>query len=71
MCRPLTPAQWSETTGAGDAFNGALAAALAEGASVLDAARFGTAAGALSVTRPGTAQAMPRRSEIETLLAPD
>ena len=57
-----------ETTGAGDAFNGAFAAALAEGASVLEAARFGCAAGALSVTRPGTALAMPRRSDIETLL---
>ena len=46
---------------------GAFVAALAEGASVLAAARFGCAAGALSVTRPGTALAMPRRSDIETL----
>ena len=58
-----------ETTGAGDAFNGALAAALAEGASVLDASRFGCAAGALSVTRPGTAHSMPARPDIEALLA--
>ena len=57
-----------ETTGAGDAFNGAFAAALAEGASALEAVRFGCAAGALSVTRAGTAPSMPRRPEIETLL---
>ena len=57
-----------ETTGAGDAFNGAFAAALAEGAAALEAVRFGCAAGALSVTRAGTAPSMPRRPEIETLL---
>ena len=57
-----------ETTGAGDAFNGAFAAALAEGATALEAVRFGCAAGALSVTRAGTAPSMPRRPEIETLL---
>lgn len=59
----------SETTGAGDAFNGGLAAALAEGADPVDAVRFGCATAAISVTRPGTAPAMPSRSEIETLLA--
>ncbi len=60
-----------ETTGAGDAFNGAFAAALAEGASAVDAVRFGCAAGALSVTRTGAAASMPRRSEIDTVLARD
>ena len=58
-----------ETTGAGDAFNGAFAAALAEGAAALDAVRFGCAAGALSVTRAGAAPSMPWRAEIEALLA--
>ncbi len=58
-----------ETTGAGDAFNGAFAAALAEGASAVDAVRFGCAAGAVSVTRTGAASSMPRRSEIDTVLA--
>ncbi|MFO1350136.1 MAG: ribokinase [Gammaproteobacteria bacterium] len=58
-----------DTTGAGDAFNGGFAAALAEGRDALAAARFGCAAAGLSVTRPGTAQAMPRRAEIEELLA--
>ena len=57
-----------ETTGAGDAFNGGFAAAIAEGRSPLEAIRFGTATAAISVTRPGTAPSMPTRKEIESLL---
>ena len=57
-----------ETTGAGDAFNGGFAVALAEGRAPLDAVRFGCATAAISVTRPGTAPAMPSRSEIDALL---
>jgi ribokinase len=59
----------AETTGAGDAFNGALAVALAEGMAPTDALRFATATAAISVTRPGTAPSMPRRAEIDALLA--
>jgi len=58
-----------ETTGAGDAFNGALATALAEGQPANLAVRFGCATAALAVTRAGTASAMPTRSEVEALLA--
>jgi ribokinase len=58
-----------ETTGAGDAFNGGFAAALAEGASALEAARFGSAVAGISVTRAGTAPSMPTRKEVEALLA--
>ena len=58
-----------ETTGAGDAFNGAFAVALAEGRDLLSAVRFGCAAAGLSVTRPGTARSMPDRAEVEALLA--
>lgn len=58
-----------ETTGAGDAFNGGFAAALAEGADPVEAVRFGNATAAISVTRPGTAASMPSRDEIEALLA--
>ncbi|MCC7321675.1 MAG: ribokinase [Rubellimicrobium sp.] len=58
-----------ETTGAGDAFNGALACALAEGADPVAAVRFGAATAAISVTRPGTAPSMPARAEIDVLLA--
>jgi ribokinase len=62
---PVTPV---DTTAAGDCFCGALAAALAEGQSLLSAARFASAAAALSVTRRGAQPSLPRRKEIETLL---
>ncbi len=58
-----------ETTGAGDAFNGGFAVALSEGRDVIEAVRFGCATAGISVTRPGTAPAMPARSEIDALLA--
>jgi ribokinase len=58
-----------ETTGAGDAFNGGFAVALSEGRDVVEAVRFGCATAGISVTRPGTAPAMPARAEIDTLLA--
>jgi len=57
-----------ETAGAGDAFVGAFAAALARGLEPLAAARYGSAAAGISVTRPGTAPAMPTRAETEALL---
>jgi ribokinase len=57
-----------ETTGAGDAFCGGFAAALSEGRTVLEAARFGCATAGISVTRAGTAPSMPKRAEIEELL---
>jgi ribokinase len=65
---PFAAGKVVETTGAGDAFVGGFAAALAGGADPLEAARFGSAGAGISVTRPGTAPAMPRRAEIETLL---
>ncbi len=57
-----------ETAGAGDSFVGAFAAGLAEGMDPVAAARFGCAAAAISVTRPGTAPAMPKRAEIAALI---
>ena len=54
-----------ETTGAGDAFNAGFATALAEGRGIVEATRFGCAVAGISVTRPGTAQSMPRRDEVE------
>jgi ribokinase len=53
-----------ETAGAGDAFNGAFAAALAGGDTPMDAARFGCVAAGISVTRHGTAPSMPTLAEI-------
>ena len=57
-----------ETTGAGDAFNGGLAVALAEAMPIDKALRFACATASISVTRPGTAPSMPDRNEIDTLI---
>jgi len=58
-----------ETTGAGDAFVGGFAAAMARSIDPAEAARFGCAVAGISVTRPGTAPSMPRLAEVEALLA--
>lgn len=57
-----------DTTGAGDAFNGGLVTALAEGKDIFDAARFANVVGALSVTKKGASLAMPTREEIEEFI---
>jgi ribokinase len=57
-----------ETAGAGDAFNGSFAAAIAEGKPLAEAARFACAAASLSVTRHGTAPSMPYLAEVESIL---
>jgi ribokinase len=57
-----------DSTAAGDIFNGALAVALAEGKTVLDAVRFANAAAALSVTRMGAQPSAPIRADIEKFL---
>ena len=57
-----------DATAAGDVFNGALAVALAEGKSLIEAAHFANAAAAISVTRLGAQTSVPRRREIERLL---
>ncbi|RDI32323.1 ribokinase [Rhodococcus sp. AG1013] len=56
-----------DTTGAGDAFTGALAFAWDRGP--CDALTFACAAGALATTRPGASAASPTRAEIEALLS--
>jgi len=58
-----------DTTGAGDVFNGSLVVALAEGQPLLVAARFASAAAAISVTRLGAMPSAPARREIEAMLA--
>jgi ribokinase len=58
-----------DSTGAGDAFCGALAARLAEGEDLLLAVRAGVVAGSIAVTRAGAQPSMPRRDEIERFLA--
>ena len=56
-----------DTVGAGDCFSGYLAAGLAEGKNLQDAALLASAAGAVSVTKRGAQKGMPRRSEAEKL----
>ncbi|TRD22620.1 ribokinase [Palleronia caenipelagi] len=65
----LTAGPVVETTGAGDAFNGGLATALAEGRNISEALRFANATAAISVTRSGAASSMPDRYETDSLLA--
>ena len=54
---------------AGDAFNGALAAGLAQGRALPQSIERAQAAAALSTTRMGAQESMPNRSEVEALLA--
>lgn len=58
-----------DTTGAGDTFCGALAAAISEGAALAEAARFATTAAALSVQGLGAVPSIPSRPAIDALLA--
>jgi ribokinase len=57
-----------DTTGAGDAFVGALAAELAIGRPLLEAARFAVYAASLSVRVAGAREGMPTRGEVEKLM---
>mgnify|MGYP003356696539 CR=1 FL=1 len=57
-----------DTTGAGDAFNGGMLAALTEGKSLREAALFGNATAALSVQKLGTTPSMPLRKEIDAFI---
>jgi ribokinase len=64
---PSYPVAVVDTTAAGDAFNGALAVALAEGKEMSDAVAFANAAGALATTRAGAQPSLASRKEIEIL----
>ena len=57
-----------DTSGAGDAFNGAFATALCEGQSVNEAIKFANCYAGISTTRIGTANSMPSREEIDKIL---
>ena len=65
---PAFPARAADTVGAGDCFCGYLAAGLAEGRELEEAARRAAAAAAVSVTRRGAQPSMPRRDEVERRL---
>ena len=57
-----------DTTGAGDAFSGALAVGLADGLPLEIAAKMAAAAGALSTLQPGARAGMPTRSQLDEFL---
>jgi ribokinase len=65
---PIFPVHAVDTTAAGDAFNGAFATALMLGMHSVEAARFASAAAAISVTRAGAQPSMPNRAEVDKLL---
>lgn len=65
---PKLPVKSIDATGAGDAFAGALAVALAEGHPIAEAARFANAAAALTTTKLGAQPALPSRRAVLALL---
>lgn len=65
---PAFPVKAVDSVGAGDAFCGAFAVAMAEGATPVEAARFGAAAGAVAVTRAGAAASLPSRADVDRIL---
>jgi ribokinase len=67
---PSLPVDAIDSTGAGDAFNGALAASFAEGLSLEDAVRRAVAAGAIATTRVGAREGYPTRAELAAALVP-
>lgn len=64
---PPFPVRAIDSTAAGDAFNGALAAALAAGRRLGDAIPFANAAGALAATRRGAQESLPAAADIARL----
>jgi ribokinase len=62
------PVQVVDTVGAGDCFNGAFAVGLLEGLEPFAAARFASAAAAISVSRRGAQASMPTRAEVDAFL---
>jgi ribokinase len=61
---PTEPVTAVDTTGAGDAFTGALAAALGAGCDLVEAVRIGVRAGTHAVCRPGAQASFPQAAQI-------
>jgi ribokinase len=68
---PARKVKVRDTTGAGDTFNGVFAAALAEGQSILPAARRGVIAASIAVGHDGARDGMPTAKAIEEVLTAD
>ncbi len=64
---PTTDLKPVDTTGAGDAFNGAMCCALGEGRDMIDAIKFSNCVASIAVTRKGSSPAMPYRDEVDAL----
>ncbi len=62
------PIEAVDTTGAGDAFNGALAVGLSAGGSLEQVIPLASAAAALTCTRRGAQDALPDRADVERFL---
>ncbi len=62
---PVVPVKATDTTAAGDVFNGALAVAISEGMGLKEAVDFANRAASISVTRMGAQASAPYRKEIE------
>jgi ribokinase len=67
---PAPPVTVVDTVGAGDAFNGALAAALADGATLRASVQTAAAAGAAACTGSGARAALPTRADLAALRDP-
>lgn len=66
---PAFKVKVKDTTAAGDAFTAALAVARAEGMAVSEAVRFANAAGALSSTVAGAQPSLPKREDVDQVVA--
>jgi ribokinase len=69
LTQPAFKVEAIDAVAAGDAFVGAFTVALAEGRDLAAALRFACAAGALATTRRGAQPSLPRRPEVDALLA--
>ncbi|MEN3607958.1 ribokinase [Plantactinospora sp. ZYX-F-223] len=67
---PAVKVDLVDSTGAGDAFTGALAVAWGEGREPVDAVRWASAAGAACARRLGASVSLPLRTEIDALYVP-
>ena len=66
---PGYPVEATDTTGAGDAFNAALAVFLAEGRELSEAVRIAAITGALTCTKLGVVAGLPGRRDVESIMA--
>jgi len=66
---PAPPVEVVDTTGAGDAFCGAIAEALARGVAIDEATARAVHAGSLATTRRGAQPSLPTRAQVNTSLA--